>query len=164
VPDTIYAVRRVALTSALRVGLAVGPAVALGPAVLLAALLWQALDRFNRLLGGITPLELRFLGQDVARLDWLALLGLQDAAQATARLAAPGWLTFLGLTLALTLVGGLLVALALLLGAAAYNAAGGLTGGLALELRPHRRGLPEPGPGAGSGAVAAPAAPPTILP
>jgi hypothetical protein len=136
VPDTTYAVRRVSVASALRVGLAVGPAVALGPAILLAALLSQLLHQADRLLGGLRPLELNALGQPIARLDWLAVFGLLDIAQLTGRLAALGWLTFLGLTLLLTLVGSLIVALAFLLGAATYNAASAITGGLEVGLAP----------------------------
>ena len=135
-PDTTYAVRRVSVTSALRVGLAVGPALALGPAILLAALFSQGLRQADRLLSGLRPFELNALGQPIARLDWLAIFGLQDIAQLTSRLAALGWLTFLGLTLLLTLVGGLIVALAVLLGAATYNVASAITGGLEVELRP----------------------------
>jgi hypothetical protein len=126
------------VASALRVGLAVGPALALAPAILLAALLSQALHQADRLLRGLRPFELNALGQPIARLDWLAIFGLQDTAQLTGRLAALGWLTFLGLTLLLTLVGGLIVALAVLLGAATYNAASAITGGLEVELRPPR--------------------------
>lgn len=135
-PDTTYAVRRVSVASALRVGLAVGPALALGPAVLLAALLSQVLHQADHFLRGLRPFELHALGQPLARLDWLALFGLQDITQLTGRLVALGWLTFLGLTLVLTLVGALILALAVLLGAATYNTASALTGGLEVELRP----------------------------
>jgi hypothetical protein len=135
VPDTTYAVRRVSVTAALRTALVVGPAVALGPALLLAALLYQALAQVSRHLGGLAPVELRAVGQTIARLDGLALLELQDVAQTAGRLAALGGLTVLGLTLLLTLVGGLVVALAALLGALAYNAASAVTGGVAVELR-----------------------------
>jgi hypothetical protein len=124
------------VTAALRVGLAVGPALALGPALLLAALLSQLLHQANQLLRGIKPFELNAFGQPIARLDWLAILGLEPIAQLTSRLAALGWLTFLGLTLLLTLVGGMLVTLAILLGVATYNAASAVTGGLKVELRP----------------------------
>lgn len=135
-PGTTYAVRRVSVASALRVGLVVGPAVALVPALPLAMLLDHVLHQVSQRLGGITPFELRAFGQSLARLDWLSLLGLQDLAQTTGRLAALGWLTFLVLTLLLTLGGGLLFALAALLGALTYNAASAVAGGLQVELRP----------------------------
>ena len=136
VPDTTFAVRRVSVASALRVGLVVGPAVALVPALPLAVLLDHVLHQVSQRLGGITPFELRAFGQSLARFDWLALLGLQDVAQTTGRLAALGWLTFLVLTLLLTLGVSLLLALAALLGALTYNAASAVAGGLQVELRP----------------------------
>lgn len=136
VPDTTFAVRRVSVASALRVGLVVGPAVALVPALLLAVLVDHVLHQVSQRLGGITPFELRAFGQSLARFDWLALLGLQDVAQTTGRLAALGWLTLLVLTLLLTLGGSLMFALAAVLGALTYNAASAVAGGLQVELRP----------------------------
>jgi hypothetical protein len=62
-----YLVRRISLGSALRVGCALGWVVALCPAVGLAVLVGQILNRIDRAVGGIGPINITVWNQTIAR-------------------------------------------------------------------------------------------------
>jgi hypothetical protein len=129
-----YTLRRIAPGSALRVGCAVGWLVALCPALCLALVAVQILQRINQALVRIEPLDIAVLGQPIARIDFLELLRLSAAAQTIAQLAGSLPTTFTLAALLLTAVGAVLVAAALLLFSAGYNVLASLAGGLVVEL------------------------------
>ena len=129
-----YRLRRIAPASALRVGCLVGWLVALGPALCMSIVLVQVLRRIDQAVARIEPLDINVLGQPIARIDFLDLLRLSDTASALDRLTSNSTTTFLLALLLLTLVGALLIAVALLLFSVGYNALAALTGGLEFEL------------------------------
>jgi hypothetical protein len=129
-----YRLRRIAPGSALRVGCAVGWLVALGPALCIAIVVVQVLRRVGQALARIEPLDINVLGQPIARIDFLDLLRLRDTASTVDRLTSSAATTFLLAALLLTLLGALLVAVALLLFSAGYNLLASLTGGFEVEL------------------------------
>jgi hypothetical protein len=129
-----YTVKRIGLGSALRVGLALGWLVALFPSLTLAWLALAALRRVDDALGQITPYELSVLGQPIAQLDLLQLLGLVEVVRTIARLAGDGWQTFLTITGLLTLAGAAIVVVTLLAFCLCYNLLAATVGGLKIEL------------------------------
>jgi hypothetical protein len=130
-----YRVQRISLGSALRLGLLLGWLMALLPALGLSWLAVQLVAGASALLGQMTPYELSLLGQSVASLDPLRFLGLAETAAQVGALAELGGMLFVLLALALTLLGGLGVALTAVLGALLYNLIAAMGGGLKLELR-----------------------------
>jgi hypothetical protein len=134
-----YTIRRIGLGSALRMSLLLGWAVALCPALCLAGLAVQLLRMLSHALAQVQTLDITVLGQNIATVDPLALLQLRSAADAVNRLTAGLLGTFLLLTLALLLVGGLMFVAVGLLASLAYNLLAPLAGGLEVELQ-HRGG------------------------
>src|SRR5689334_2778942 len=110
-----YRLRRIAPGSALRVGCAVGWLVALGPALCVAIVVVQVLRRVAEAFARIEPLDINVLGQPIARIDFLDLLRLSDTASVVERLTSSAATTFILAALLLTVIGALLVAVALLL-------------------------------------------------
>ena len=129
-----YTIRRIDLRSAARVGLALGWLVALFPSLVLSWLALIALRSLSAALGRIAPYELSLLGQPVARLDPLQLLGLDRLARNVAALAGNGLLTFVLLAALLTLAGAAIVVVTLLAFCVCYNLLARLAGGIRLEL------------------------------
>jgi hypothetical protein len=117
------------------VGCAIGWLVALCPALCLAVVAIQALQRVNQAFQRIEPLDISVLGQTVARIDFLEILRLSDSAQTVARLSGNLLFTFLLLLLFLTVVGAGLLAGALLLFSGGYNLLASLGGGLEVDLQ-----------------------------
>jgi Transmembrane domain of unknown function (DUF3566) len=134
-----YKIRRIAPLSALRVGCAVGWLVALCPALCLAIVAIQVLQRINQTFQRIEPLDISVLGQPVARIDFLEILRLSGSAQTVARLAGNLSVTFLLLLVLLTLVGAAILAGTLLLFSGGYNLLSALGGGLEVELQESER-------------------------
>jgi len=130
-----YTIRRIAPGSALRVGCTVGWLVALCPALCLAVAAVQVLQRVNQAFTRIEPLDITVLGQPVARIDFLEILRLSDAARAVGRLVATVPATLIILTLLLTLLGAVVLAAAMLLFSAGYNLLATIGGGLEVELQ-----------------------------
>ncbi len=130
-----YTIKRITLRSALKVGLLLGWLVALLPAMGLAALAVLSLQGVSNAFGQVQTYDINVLGQSVASIDLLSLLGLSDEASRVGDLAALGWGLFGTLTLALTLLGGLMVAVTTLLVSLCYNLLAAVTGGLTVELR-----------------------------
>ncbi|HEX5692270.1 MAG TPA: DUF3566 domain-containing protein [Roseiflexaceae bacterium] len=133
-----YRLRRIAPGSALRVGCAVGWLVALAPALCVAIVVVQVLQRVAQAFARIEPLDINVLGQPIARIDFLDLLRLSDTAGVVERLTNSAATTFLLAALLLTVIGALLVAVALLLFSLGYNALASLTGGLEIDLDEQR--------------------------
>jgi hypothetical protein len=129
-----YTVARISLRSALRAGLLLGWLVALLPAAGVAGLGVLAVQQLDAAFGQMAPYELSFLGQTVASLDPLSLLGLAETAAGLGALSEQSGALFGALTLGLTLVGGLGVALTLLLASLCYNLLAAIGGGLRVEL------------------------------
>lgn len=132
----IYRLNRIALLSALRLGLLLGWLVALLPAAAVSWLTVAALQQVDAAFGRMAPYELSILGQPVASIDPLAWLGLADTAASVGSLAGQTGL-FWTLTLGLTVAGGLGVALTAVLVCLCYNLLAALGGGLRVELQPH---------------------------
>jgi len=130
-----YTIKRITLGSALKVGLLLGWLVALLPAMGLAALAVLSLQGVSNAFGQVQTYDINVLGQSVASIDLLSLLGLSDEASRVGDLAALGWGLFGTLTLALTLLGGLMVAVTTLLVSLCYNLLAAVAGGLTVELR-----------------------------
>jgi hypothetical protein len=130
-----YKIRRIAPLSALRVGCAVGWLVALCPALCLAVVAIQVLQRINQAFQRIEPLDISLLGQPVARIDFLEILRLSGSAQTVARLVGNVSVTFLLLLVLLTLAGAAILAGMLLLFSGGYNLLSSLGGGLEVELQ-----------------------------
>ena len=130
-----YSIRRIGLGSALRMSLLLGWSVALCPALCLAGLAVQLLRTLSRALAQVQTLDITVLGQNIATVDPLALLQLRSAADAVNRLTAGLLGTFLLLTLALLLVGGVMFVAVGLLASLVYNLLAPLAGGLEVELQ-----------------------------
>lgn len=130
-----YTIRRVSLLSALKIGLLLGWVVALLPALACAAAAVALLRGAAAAFGEVQAYEITLLGQNVARIDLLPLLGLADEAARVSDLAAQGWGLFGLIALVLTLLGGAGVATTTVLFSLAYNLLATAVGGLAVELR-----------------------------
>jgi hypothetical protein len=130
-----YRVRRISLFSLLRMSLALGWLVALGPALCLAALGVRALQAAGAALGKVENIEVGAFGQTLARIDLLQTLGLSSAAETTGQLTANAGATFVTFALVLVLVGALLLAVGALLFGLGYNLLAWLGGGVEVELR-----------------------------
>ncbi len=131
-----YTIRRIVPGTALRVGCALGWLVALCPALGLAWLAAQLIQRLSQALAQIEPLEIALLGQPIARIDLLEILRLSTAAQLLDRLAANLPMTFLMIAFVLMLLGAAALAVAVLLFSVGYNLLARLGGGLEVELQP----------------------------
>jgi hypothetical protein len=134
-----YSVRRISLSSALRMSLLLGWAVALCPALCMAGLVVQALRALGRALAQVQTLDITVLGQKIATIDPLALLQLRGTANSIDRLNAGVVSTFLLLALALLVVGGVLFVAVGLLVSIVYNLLAPLAGGLEVELEERDR-------------------------
>lgn len=130
-----YTIRRISLRSTLKVGLLLGWVLALLPALALAAAAMLGLQSVAELFGGVQSYDISVLGQNIATLDLLELLGLADEASRVTDLADLGWGLFGTLAFALTLVGGAIVAASALLFSLCYNLLAALFGGLTVDLR-----------------------------
>ena len=129
-----YTIRRISFGSAIKIGLALGWLVALCPALCLAGVAVQVLRRVSTALGQIRSFDITLLGQTVATIDLVSLLGLTSTAQTTAQLTSRIGVTFGMFTLVLTLVGAAVFLGAALLFSVGYNLLAGLVGGLEVEL------------------------------
>jgi hypothetical protein len=109
--------------------------VALCPALCLAVVAIQAIQRINQAFQRIEPLDISVLGQPVARIDFLEILRLGESAQTVAQLSGNVQFTFLLLFLLLTVAGAGILAGALLLFSAGYNLLASLGGGLEVDLQ-----------------------------
>lgn len=129
-----YTIRRIDLGSAARVGLALGWLIALFPSLALSWLALLALRGLSAALGRVERYELSVLGQTIARLDPLQLLGLDRLASQVAALAGNAPLTFVLLAALLTLAGAAIVVVTLLAFCLCYNLLARLSGGIRLDL------------------------------
>jgi hypothetical protein len=130
-----YTIKRVSLGSALKIGLLLGWIVALLPALVLAALVMTGVQRVAAATEQVQTYEIELLGQPIASIDLLALLGLDDESSRLQELAAQGWGLFSSLALLFVLVGGAMAAATALLVCLCYNLLAALAGGLIVELR-----------------------------
>lgn len=139
-----YTIRRISLASALRVGCTLGWLIALCPAIALAVLVGQIIQRVDRALGGIAPFQITVWDQPIARIDFLETLNLRETATTVSDLASNLGSTLLLVALALIVLGTIAVALTVALFCFGYNLLAGLGGGLSVELqsdpRDERRG------------------------
>ena len=134
-----YTIRRISIGSAARSALLLGWLVAICPALCLAGVAVQVLRRVSAALGQIKSYEISVLGQKIADIDLVSLLGLTNAAQTTAQLTSRIGVTFILLALALTLAGAAVFLGGALLVSIGYNLLARLVGGLEVELRGEER-------------------------
>lgn len=130
-----YTIRRISVGSALKIGLALGWLVALCPALCLAGVAVQVLRRVSAALGQIRAFDISVLGQTIATIDLVSLLGLSSAAQTTLQLTSRIGVTFGIFTLVLTLVGAAVFVVVALLFSLGYNLLAGLVGGIEVDLQ-----------------------------
>jgi hypothetical protein len=130
-----YTIRRISLLSALKMSLLLGWLVALLPALGLAALIMLGVQRAAAATEQVQTYEIELLGQPIASIDLLALLGLDDESSRLGDLAAQGWGLAASLALPFTLVGWALVVATALLFCLGYNLLAAVAGGLTVELR-----------------------------
>ena len=130
-----YTIRRISIGSAVKIGLALGWLVALCPALCLAGVAVQVLRRVSAALGQIRTFDIGVLGQTIATIDLVSLLGLADAAQTTSQLTSRIGVTFGIFTLVLTLVGAAVFLGVALLFSIGYNLLAGLVGGIEVDLQ-----------------------------
>jgi hypothetical protein len=135
-----YTVRRISPLSALKIGLLLGWLVALLPALALAWLAMTGVQSVAAAIGNVQTYDITVLGQTIASLDLVALLGLSATAGRVGDLAAMGWGLFGSLAFGLTLIGGAMVAVTTVAFALCYNLLAALVGGLTLELGVEGRG------------------------
>jgi hypothetical protein len=134
-----YTVRSISLFSALRVGCALGWLIALCPAIGLAWLIGQVIQRLSESVSKVETFNLEVFGQPIATLDLMQLLGLSNAASTISELAANLGATVILLSLVLLAVGALAVALTVLLFCLGYNLLAAIGGGIKVELRPEEQ-------------------------
>ena len=130
-----YTIRRISLLSAMRVGCAVSWLVALCPAIGLAVLAAQVLQRVNGAIQRVEPMDITVLGQTIAHIDFLETLGLRTGAQTVGRLVANIPTTIALFTVLLVLTGSLVLVAVLTLFSIGYNLIAAMGGGLVVELR-----------------------------
>lgn len=130
-----YTIRRIAPLSALKIGLLLGWILALLPSAALAWAAIIALQGAAEAFAQVQTYDISVLGQSIASIDLLALLGLADEAGRVNDLAALGWGLFGTLTLALTILGGAMVAVTAVIFSLCYNLLAAVAGGLTVELR-----------------------------
>jgi hypothetical protein len=130
-----YTVKSISPLSALKIGLLLGWVLALLPAAVAAAATLAALQSAATALSQVQTYDITVLGQNIASIDVLGLLGLADEAGRVNDLATMGWGLFATLTLALTLLGGAIVAVTAVIFSLGYNLLAALAGGLTVELR-----------------------------
>lgn len=135
-PPTRFAVRRIRVMPALRTSVALGWVIALGPALAGAAVCAEMLRRAHLALAHIQPVDISILGQQIAHIDFLAVVGQQDNAHFIDTLAGRLPWTFTLFLAAFLLVGTLLVVATVLCFVLGYNSLAALTGGLEVELDP----------------------------
>lgn len=130
-----YTVRRIGLTSVVRLGCILGWLAALLPALCFAGLGVAVVQRVHQALQQVTPITISLFGQELIRIDLLEVLRLQPLAQVFARWAENPMLTFLSLTLGVLLLGGVFWIMTSLLVSEVYNLVARAGWGLSLELR-----------------------------
>lgn len=130
-----YTVKSISPLSALKIGLLLGWILALLPAAVAAAAALAALQSAAAAFSQVQTYEITVLGQNLASIDVLGLLGLADEAGRVDELAAMGWGLFATLTFALTLLGGAIVAVTAVFFSLGYNLLAAVAGGLTVELR-----------------------------
>ena|SRR6266498_1219014 len=138
-----YNIRRISLSRVAIAGCALAWLATLPPAFCMAGVVVILLQRVQQALQQIQPFTLNILGQEVARIDWLELLHLQPLVDRLAQWSNHPVLSFIILTLTLTMIGSILVILIGLLVSGAYNLLSRTGWGLVVELSeepsPHTR-------------------------
>jgi hypothetical protein len=133
-----YSIRRIGIGSTLRASLLLGWLVVLCPATCLAGLAIQVLRAVGIALAQVETLDITVLGQKIATVDPLGLLKLRSAAETIQRLTERLPVTFLLLTLLLTIVGAIVCLAVGLLFSVAYNLLAPAVGGIEVELERRR--------------------------
>lgn len=135
-----YTIRRISVGSALRNAIMLGWLVALCPAMCLAGVAIQVLQRVRDALGQVETFNVDVLGQRIATIDLVSLLGLSNAAQTTAQLTANITATFAVFALVLTLVGAVVFSGAALLVSVGYNVLARFAGGIEVDVQERHHG------------------------
>ncbi len=127
---TRYAIRNIHLFSAFRFGCLIGGVLMLPIGLLLGLLARALVGVVRRWLEAWEALSLDLAGRTLVDVDFLNLLKLSDFLRELRVLDEQGWLLALALALGMAVVGGLLLGLLAIFGAAVYNILAAISGGL----------------------------------
>ena len=136
VAEQRYQVRRIAWASALKVGLALGWALVIVPAMVAGWLANVVIDRAFGAVSQIQTTDINILGQSLGTIDPIALAGQTENVQALSALSASGFMVFVLVTLVVTVLGTLVVLLGVLLFVGLYNLLARAVGGFEVDLAP----------------------------
>jgi hypothetical protein len=139
-PAQRYQVRRVAWRSAFKIGLALGWAIVIVPAMVVGWLANVVIDRAFAAVSQIQPMGINVLGQSLATIDPIAITGQTENVHTLAGLSASGAAVFVLVTLVLTVLGAIVVLLGVLLFVGLYNVLARAVGGFEVDLAPPRHG------------------------
>jgi hypothetical protein len=135
-PAQRYQVQRITWGSALKVGLALGWALVIVPAMVIAWLVNVVIDRAFATVAQIQPMDINVLGQSLATIDPIQIVGQAENVQTLGSLSASGAAVFVLVTLVVTVLGALVVLLGVLLFVGGYNLLARAVGGFEVDLAP----------------------------
>lgn len=128
------AIRRISLASLAKFGCLLGVVAAFLPSLLCGLLAIGLVNLVRGWLESWQELTISLLGQELARLDLVHLLGLEQLLQLLQTLGLASVPALALLVLSLALVSGVLLALIIALVGLAYNLLAAATGGLVVEM------------------------------
>jgi hypothetical protein len=136
------AIRRVGLASLGKMGCLLGVVAAFLPSLLCGLTSLALVNLARRWLQGWQTVTISFLGQEIANIDLVKLLGLEQTLKLLQSIASVSVPVLLLEVLALALVSGVVLALMIVLVGLAYNLLATATGGVIVEMaavEPRRR-------------------------
>lgn len=136
------AMRRVGLASLGKFGCLLGAVVAFLPSLLCGLLALGLASLLRHWLENWQEVSISLLGQDLARLDLIRLLDLQQVLAVVQGVTSASLPVLLLVVVGLALVGGALLALVSFLVGLAYNLVAAATGGLVVEMAALRADAP----------------------
>jgi len=132
------AIQRVGIFSAFKFGCLLGALLNVLPGIGIALVSKWIVSTLRALLESWQSVELGILGQTL-HLNLIPILKLDGALKFLQDWDSPSWLVVIGIVLAISLVGGAIVAAVSCLIAAIYNLAAGLSGGIEIEMAQDER-------------------------
>lgn len=145
------AIKRVSLRSLGKMGCLLGIVAAFLPSLLCGLLVLGLALLVGGWLESWQEVPISLLGQEIVRLDFVDLLGLDQVLDVLQTLASASGAVLLLVVLGLALTSGLLLAIVIALVGLAYNLLAAATGGIVVEMaavgrRADRRGAPPTAP------------------
>ena len=132
-----YTIRRIRLSSVLRLSFTLTWLVMVCPALCMAAVVAQILLRVNQALVQVQPIDISVFGQQIAQIDILQTLRLNALAQGISRLTHSLPLTFVFVTLFFMLLGAVVLIGVAVLFSIGYNILASTGNGLEVEVHEH---------------------------